>query len=124
MKITNNKELQKALKIWQKRLRLQDWKITASFVHNYQLDGRIGQGTSNLKFKESHISIVHPDEVNPNCFGTTNPEDTLVHELIHIHFIYTEPEKGIKPGSFQAFSLESAVDCLAVALVIAYNKEK
>lgn len=77
--------LQSLLKKWQKRLRLQDWDITAKYDDEHILDGQVGLTRFSKKYHHALIRILHPKD---NFFTephTKNVELTLVHELLHLH---------------------------------------
>ena len=80
-------ELDAAIALWQKRLRLQDWDIKAEIKrgrdmrHDYPVSGL---NTITVCAKLAHIRLLDP--LDYDC--ETEPQDherTLVHELIHMH---------------------------------------
>ena len=72
-------QLEKLLKKWQKILRLQDWVISISFAHHYQLvsSQRVGEVSSNLEQKDAHISVLVEPEVNKEDFGGAEVIDSV-----------------------------------------------
>ena len=86
--MNDSQKLNELTKRWQKRLRLQDWKIQAKFVSREDLPELIREGMVKMNFqrKEAAISIV---EEQDRCKGVAgnklSTEEILVHELLHIH---------------------------------------
>ena len=73
----SEKELKKLLKKWQKKLGMDDWKISLKIVDFKRKD-----------FRQSGDFIADPKKKTASIFMTWNPyrdeEYTLVHELIHV----------------------------------------
>ena len=76
--------LQPLLRKWQKRLRLQDWDITAKYDDERVLDGQVGLTKFSSKYHHALIRILHPRDNFYTEPGTQNVELTLVHELVHL----------------------------------------
>lgn len=108
-------------KVWQERLRLQDWRIDVRYVRNKDLDGAWG------RLKERHldnrwalIQLVEPDSFVPgDYFSTYDVEETLVHELLHL---YTEgilglPMRHVERDSHENYFAEQLADAVSEALV-------
>ena len=82
-------QLEEACREWQAILRLQDWDITAEIVRGKQMVERDDSG--NVRWNDKHriarISILDPvDHEGPEFVGELDHEETLVHELLHLHF--------------------------------------
>ncbi|MDD9147833.1 hypothetical protein OYT88_04620 [Sporolactobacillus sp. CQH2019] len=111
--ILTDKQLQERLKYWQERLRLRDWDIEAEIVPLSAMDDQThgGENTYLLQSKASRISILnHGDYQNMNCIIPHDMEETLVHELLHLHFAPFDSEKNYMP-------IEQAIESLAKAFV-------
>lgn len=87
-------DFQQLLKEWQTRLRLQHWEVKAGLHHSKDFDGGVqrGQNSYNKFTGESYIKICHPDDYPDGPFKQ-DIEVSLIHELLHLHFCYFEPEE-------------------------------
>lgn len=101
---------------WQKRLRLQDWKITSRFVapgdRPENMHDAVGYNFINEAAKEGRISILDPELADDGEMERSEDiENTLVHELLHCHLapFFTEEEP-------EATLMEQAIELLAGAL--------
>lgn len=87
-------ELQKLCRLWQKRLRLQDWTVNAIFNSQQETWGL--NEFSDL-YKRSLITI-HAD-------GPEGDEFYLVHELVHLYGLMDDPQiNRITRAFMQAYS--------------------
>src|SRR5690625_2812996 len=84
--IFNKEQLEQKLKYWQSKLRLNDWKINAQITRDKDMSqrDRLGEVEYNIYKKEAFIRILDP--VDYDDYGKQDMENTLVHELLHIHF--------------------------------------
>ena len=98
---------------WQKRLRLQDWDIFVKTARQVEMQcGGQGECEWVLKRKEATIVLVDPIDYPPELVDQ-DMEETLVHELLHLHFVILQP----KDGTAEDTALEQAIVCIAGALV-------
>lgn len=103
--------IDKALKYWQKALRLQEWKIRIVYA-----DSDTYSDAGNVRyifdFKKAKITLAD-DTVE-------EMEETLIHELLHIHIGYTElfPDSDLRTAM-----LEFSVNSIAGALHKLKQKE-
>lgn len=108
------KQLQKLCAKWQKRLRLQDWKIEVSFVHAGDMRGPSSAG--EVSFFPDHafaqIQILPPEELDSGNPMHPSIEQVLVHELLHLH-MGTFAAKGKAADMAQ----DRAIECLVPALL-------
>lgn len=105
----SEKELARLCRLWQKRLRLLDWKVEVSILpaeemgdcdgHNYYEDEQIW---AKVRLADA------PD---------LELEETLVHELLHLRL-------SAWPGPYDNPPLETAVNLLADAFMTAYHGSK
>ena len=80
------KKVNKLCRKWQKILRLQDWNIDVILTSDSEaLRGSHGVCQSDIAKKNCFISIDCSDSNN-------NVHLTLVHELLHLHFLGFEPQ--------------------------------
>lgn len=90
--MSNNKEviftdeqLQEKLKQWQERLRLQDWLVKVKIGRQREMQlNRLGEISFNTHTKTARITILDP--IDYDDWGKQDMENTLVHELLHLHF--------------------------------------
>lgn len=96
-----NKQLQARLKFWQKRLRLQDWDITAEFslAKDIQNEGALGETRIIPNWKTADIKLLSVSEMSEDDLRNGDIEQTLVHELLHLHtdalFYMTDQSKPL-----------------------------
>lgn len=115
-------ELIQACKLWQKRLRLQDWKVDVKLVHTKDIDGNTGICEPTRARKYAQIKIATAE-------STTDSLDDydmlliLVHELLHLHFDEVDPavmdDKGELTADYMKF--DSGIELIAEALVKLYR---
>lgn len=109
-------EAQALMAEWQEVLRLQDWTITLMISRGNGLDIPQGnQGHCDMVFrrKEGRIQLLDPIDFPKNTSSPQDMEVTLVHELLHFHFVgfdrrLNEDEQDLS---------EHAVNALSYALV-------
>ncbi len=92
--IFNQEELEEACYKWQQILRLENWDIVLSIerAKNFaDLDNQ-GEIEYRLELGAAAIRILHPDDWPDNTQWVYDMEKTLVHELLHLHFSFFEPE--------------------------------
>ena len=72
---------------WQPILRLQDWDIEILYVKPCELDPHTGGQVIRCDGKKTaRIKVLDPDCFDPCLIVKNDPEYTVVHELVHIHF--------------------------------------
>lgn len=113
--------LQTICTYWQKRLRLQDWDIKIKYERFRRMQnstGQIpwGQIQMNQEYRSARILILHPSD-NEQARGDI--EETVVHELLHIHFSEVRPQ-AIKPGD--DIAEERVINALAQALITLHKE--
>lgn len=109
--ILTEKQLQEKLKYWKKRLRLRDWTIDA---HVYRLSefsntNRQGECQWVEESKTAQIKVLDPADFSHTIL-INDMEETLVHELLHLHFAPMNEDKYYMP-------IEQAIESIAKALV-------
>lgn len=112
---STDEEVQESCEYWKKKLRLQDWIIKAGIYRERHMHF-IGNGECEwqLKNKTATIRIIDPIDYPENLIIDQDMENTLVHELLHLHFapLYADTDdKSINDAQ------EQAIDCIAQALV-------
>ncbi|HEY9748532.1 MAG TPA: hypothetical protein V6C63_07630, partial [Allocoleopsis sp.] len=109
-------ELYKKCEHWQKILRLQDWQVEVKFSRASDLSSptNSGQAHINSTHKAALIKLLDPiDQQDSDRMIEADQEETLVHELIHLHF---DPfmDHSISPRNT---AQEIAIEMLSQALV-------
>lgn len=115
--ITDTKELemhlQQLLPEWQKILRLQDWDVKLIVDRERNFIGGDSQGECSwvLEKKQAFIKILDPVDF-PDSKWEQDSEETLVHELLHLHFAPFNAEDG----TLEDVAQEQAISAIAGAL--------
>ena len=105
--------LKRLCTLWQKRLRLQDWKVAISF-------GDVEEGNCGLTSyypDEMRADVVIATDVNQYGYADGGIEATLVHELLHI-VIHGHKTQG------RSVQMERAINMIADALLDGYRRKR
>lgn len=107
-------ELQALCHEWQGVLRLQDWDVKVFVVRKRDLSSGdvMGEISFTLPKKTAVISILDPVDYDPDIAWGQDQEQTLVHELLHLHMAPFDHSEGLEHTA-----MEWAVDSIAKALV-------
>lgn len=108
-------QLQRLCRIWQRRLRLQDWKITLTLVEGLEVEGigaAYGAATWDTDEWTSNIEL-------RAGLDDTLTESTLIHELIHVRLSELFPDSEIEDPK-----LERTINLLADCFLQAYPKRR
>lgn len=78
--------LQDRCNFWQRQLRLQDWDVTVEWAESNALGGAMGRTTFHASTHEARVRILPEHEYPPvsERAGSYDPEEVLVHELLHL----------------------------------------
>ena len=112
---TTNEELTAAGRYWQRQLRLEDWDIEYSLRRCGDVFGeghRDGSSYVTTGLKTMRVSVIQHD--NYSGPGEYDMEWVLVHELMHLHYIYGFEHN--KENPIHALQ-EASIDQVAKALV-------
>lgn len=115
----NQATLNRFLTRWQKLLRLQDWDIIIRPVHRKDLNNSSAMAECDYKYgiREAVIRVAFPGENNEDEHPY-DLEQTIVHELLHIHFgLVNEGSQGLNVNDTQKWLFERAIDSLAKSFV-------
>lgn len=101
------RQLQRTVRFWQKKLRLQNWQIAAEFATEDEMHAadNLGECIAQLCDHTAHIRIIREGD-------DRDLEITICHELLHVLFAELLPRDPIKEKLF-----ESGVDHVANTLV-------
>ena len=123
MSVSNTK-LQKHLKklchLWQKILKLEDWRVTLEICRHYVFEeDRLAEISVNQESKTAHIRVLDPADYDQEEWILPDSiESLVVHELLHIHF---NPLSDYEKDS-KRIAEEQAVHALTTALVSLANR--
>jgi len=111
----SQEELDAGVAKWAKVLRLQDWDIKICIKRQSEMscDQVNGENRWTLSNKESLICLLDPVDYPKDCRWEQDHEQTLVHELLHLHLAEWPVGKNGKATTAE----EQAICCLADALV-------
>lgn len=101
---------------WQQILGLQDWDVKPGIYRASRFNVAEAQAECNwtLKKKTALIRILDPTDYPENIMWPQDLEQSLVHELLHLHMA---PFDDTKSGSPEEIMMEQATDLIAKALV-------
>jgi hypothetical protein len=71
---------------WQQLLRLSDWDVELHIVKGYLGPQTYASVESDPRSKTAKISLIDPRDWEPESLTGDAVEDTLIHELLHLHF--------------------------------------
>jgi|SRR5579862_4073004 hypothetical protein len=85
--LVSEEQTQDWLRIWQKRLRLEDWKIEVKIVRIWELEhGTLGHIDWSTPRKVAVIKVLNPADYElPPDKIPADMELSIVHELVHLH---------------------------------------
>ena len=79
-------ELESLCKVWQQRMSLSDWDVRIEVVRKDRMpENRSGQCSFVLAKKAAVIYLLHPEDADSSWVCEYDIEQTLVHELVHLH---------------------------------------
>jgi hypothetical protein len=112
-KVWTQKYLERRCRYWQGRLRLLDWNVTIRFCPQSELDDDAQAKCHwNEHARTCSIKIVNPDEYESALGVKQDIEDTIRHELIHLHFVFLGVLKGTN-----LILLEQAIESISGAFI-------
>lgn len=103
-------ELSELLPEWQHTLRLRDWLISLKVCRYYEMPpNRMGNFNAMLERRMAHIQICLPGDMPTpeSAFRCdADPENTLIHELLHCHFepFWDEDKKVVMEQAISAIA--------------------
>jgi hypothetical protein len=105
------------LAVWQKRLRLDDWKISVSMARTGELKPEtLGNVHWNSDTKTAVIHVLDPADYHMSCKAMLDDmEFTVVHELVHLTL--APPLSGVQRNEANRRDEEHAVNHIASALL-------
>lgn len=97
------------LHVWQKRLRLEEWKIDVKIVRMWDLErGTLGHIDWSVPHKTAVIKVLSSADYElPADQIPTDMELSIVHELVHLHLSALPLNKGSRVAEEQVVSMIS-----------------
>ena len=72
-------------RLWQKLLRLEDWEVVVEIVRSFEIgENNAAEIDVFASKKYAKLSLLHPDDCDPNWEPGGTLEQKIVHELLHI----------------------------------------
>jgi hypothetical protein len=110
-------ELNELCLFWKQMLNLTHWNVDVKFCRFHEFDGAnhlLGQCTHWKRFQRAEIKILDPMDWEGNTMADGDEEETLVHELLHLHFsMFFNPEMD----TMEEIAMEQTINNIARALV-------
>ena len=107
-------QLRELTEEWQQRLGLMDWRLHVTLEHDADMNNKAGEVDWTLSLKQATIRLIDPETVRQSLVFPYDLEQTLVHELLHLH---SAPFDTFKTGGMKETALEVMIDKTATALV-------
>lgn len=108
----SQQELEELCREWQRILRVQDWDVKVRFARVFEIDGADGRTSYQRSTKTANIRICDLGDEDKSRAHLQDAEQTLVHELLHLHHAGIDDFTGAANMVF-----EQAIDLTAWALV-------
>jgi hypothetical protein len=116
--LLTEEQLQEKLMEWQKRLRLQDWIVQVRIARALELpENSMGCVHAVLPKKMASIKILDPIDYDHSSMCPQDMENTLVHELLHLHF-----EPIVLNNDSKTIELEQAIESITSGLLTALRE--
>jgi len=95
------------LRVWQKRLRLEDWKIEVKIVRIWELEqGTLGHIDWSTPHHTAVIKVLNPADYElPADKIPADMELSIVHELVHLHLSVLPLNKSSRVAEEQVVSM-------------------
>ena len=77
-------DVQAICRVWQERLRLQDWDIHCQLVRGFRLTEAVAEVETSDPKRTAWIRVMNPADYHPDFLLPYDPERSVVHELLHI----------------------------------------
>lgn len=112
---TLEQQMQQKCLEWQQRLRLLDWDVSVKVVPAMDMGHERAQGTVRWQITEKRADIklvTSEDAARMNLLRPYSMEETLIHELLHLHIAPFEPT-----GEAECTAMEWCINAIAGALL-------
>ncbi len=120
----NQKELNKCLKWWCKKLFLTDWIIKAKIIpqSEFELPDSSGENLMIFEQKTAQIHLLEYKAASENSFTKYCQEKVLVHELLHCKYNYMQDSNGSYEGKFLDAHDHQTLEEMAKTLIMVKYK--
>ncbi len=107
--VVSEEQAQDWLKMWQKRLRLEDWKIEVRIVRIWELErGTLGHIDWSTVHHTALIKVLSPEDYElPPDKIPADMELSIVHELVHLHLSVLPLNKSSRNAEEQVVTMIS-----------------
>lgn len=105
--VVSDEQVHDWLHVWQKRLRLEDWKIDVKVVRVWELEqGTLGHIDWSIPHKTATIKVLNPSDYElPKDKIPADMELSVVHELVHLHLAVLPLNKSSRNAEEQVVSM-------------------
>ena len=105
--VVTNEQVHDWLHLWQKRLRLEEWKIDVKIVRVWELEqGTLGHIDWSIPHKTATIKVLNPADYElPKDKIPADIELSVVHELVHLHLSVLPLNKSSRGAEEQVVSM-------------------
>jgi len=105
--VVTDEQVHDWLHVWQKRLRLDDWKIEVKIVRIWELEqGTLGHIDWSIPHKTATIKVLNPSDYElPKDKIPADMELSVVHELVHLHLSVLPLNKSSRNAEEQVVSM-------------------
>lgn len=112
----SQEQLNTALAYWQDILRLRDWKLKAEIAREKKMSqlGRQAEVSVDEQHKYARIWLMSPEDFPEDVGWEQDHEESLVHELLHVHLWVLEPDKEDPRGDIPE---EQAINSIVSGLI-------
>lgn len=114
--VLTEKQLQEKLHYWQEKLRLKDWIVKVKIVRQREMSKIDGIGEIQFSIHNKTAMIYILDPVDYDDWEKQDMENTLVHELLHLHFSQISYHFGKDSEVYEVFE-EQAIESIAHGLI-------
>jgi hypothetical protein len=105
--VVTDEQVHDWLHLWQRRLRLEDWKIDVKIVRIWELEqGTLGHIDWSVPHKTATIKVLNPADYElPKDKIPADIELSVVHELVHLHLSVLPLNKSSRTAEEQVVSM-------------------
>jgi len=105
--VVTDEQVHDWLHLWQKRLRLEDWKVDVKIVRIWELEqGTLGHIDWSIPHKTATIKVLNPADYElPKDKIPADMELSIVHELVHLHLSVLPLNKSSRNAEEQVVSM-------------------
>jgi hypothetical protein len=101
---------------WQTVLSLQDWLVEIEYIRGHETEDSYWEGRCHIaiKLKRAKIELLDPVDHLPVPRFPYDTEETIVHELLHLHFTSFQTNDWDSPTGV---AQEQAIELIARGLI-------